>query len=105
MPSRVGNVPATHEFLAALREMTRAYGIVLIFDEVITLRVAYGGMQSVVGVTPDMTTMAKIIGGGFPVGAVGGSAAIMAVFDPSRGAESAPRRHLQREPDHRRSRA
>jgi glutamate-1-semialdehyde 2,1-aminomutase len=87
MPSRVGNVPATHEFLAALREMTTAYGIVLIFDEVITLRVAYGGMQSVVGVTPDMTTMAKIIGGGFPVGAVGGAAEIMAVFDPSRGAK------------------
>jgi glutamate-1-semialdehyde 2,1-aminomutase len=87
MPSRVGNVPATGEFLAALREMTRAYGIVLIFDEVITLRVAYGGMQSVVGVTPDMTTMAKIIGGGFPVGAVGGSAAIMAVFDPTKGSK------------------
>ena len=85
MPSRVGNVPATHAFLSALREMTRAYGIVLIFDEVITLRVAYGGMQSVIGVTPDMTTMAKIIGGGFPVGAVGGSAEIMAVFDPSKG--------------------
>lgn len=87
MPSRVGNVPATRAFLTALREMTRAYGIVLIFDEVITLRVAYGGMQSVVGVTPDMTTMAKIIGGGFPVGAVGGAAEIMAVFDPSRGAK------------------
>ncbi|MGI8689042.1 MAG: aspartate aminotransferase family protein [Thermomicrobiales bacterium] len=85
MPSRVGNVPATHAFLSALREMTRTYGIVLIFDEVITLRVAYGGMQSVVGVTPDMTTMAKIIGGGFPVGAVGGAAEIMAVFDPSKG--------------------
>jgi glutamate-1-semialdehyde 2,1-aminomutase len=85
MPSRVGNVPATQQFLSALREMTRAYGIVLIFDEVITLRVAYGGMQSVVGVTPDMTTMAKIIGGGFPVGAVGGAAAIMAVFDPAGG--------------------
>lgn len=87
MPSRVGNLPATHEFLSALRAMTRSYGIVLIFDEVITLRVAYGGMQSVVGVTPDMTTMAKIIGGGFPVGAVGGSAAIMAVFDPSTGSK------------------
>ena len=85
MPSRVGNVPATHAFLTALREMTRAHGIVLIFDEVITLRVAYGGMQSVIGVTPDMTTMAKIIGGGFPVGAVGGAAEMMAVFDPSGG--------------------
>jgi glutamate-1-semialdehyde 2,1-aminomutase len=87
MPSRVGNVPATYEFLSALREMTTAYGIVLIFDEVITLRVAYGGMQSVVAVTPDMTTMAKIIGGGFPVGALGGAAEIMAVFDPARGAK------------------
>ncbi len=87
MPSRVGNVPATHAFLSALREMTKTYGIVLIFDEVITLRVAYGGMQSTIGITPDMTTMAKIIGGGFPVGAVGGAAAIMAVFDPASGAK------------------
>ncbi len=82
MPSRVGTLPATPEFLAALRGLTETYGIVLIFDEVITLRVGYGGMQSIVGVTPDMTTMAKIIGGGFPVGAVGGKAEIMAVFDP-----------------------
>jgi glutamate-1-semialdehyde 2,1-aminomutase len=82
MPQRVGFIEGTPEFLGALRDLTRAYGIVLIFDEVISLRAGYRGMQGRIGVTPDMTTMAKIIGGGFPVGAVGGSAEVMAVFDP-----------------------
>ena len=90
LPSRAGLVAATGPFLQRLREITTAYGIVLIFDEVICLRVAPGGMQSVVGVTPDLTTMGKIIGGGFPVGAVGGAARVMAVFDPSGGAPKAP---------------
>jgi len=63
---------------------------VLIFDEVISLRADYGGMQSVLGVTPDLTAMGKIIGGGFPVGAVGGSAEVMAVFDPTGGPPRAP---------------
>ena len=65
--------------------MTRAHGIVLIFDEVISFRVGYQGAQGALGVTPDVTTLGKIIGGGFPVGAVAGRAEVMSVFDPTRG--------------------
>jgi glutamate-1-semialdehyde 2,1-aminomutase len=90
MPLRAGMVLAELPFLQRLREMTSAYGIVLIYDEVISLRAAYGGTQSILGVLPDMTTMAKIIGGGFPVGAVGGTNEVMAVFDPSGGYPRAP---------------
>lgn len=90
MPSRFGLVQAQVPFLQRLREITRAHGIVLIFDEVITLRVGYHGMQGLLGVTPDLVSMGKIIGGGFPVGALGGAAEIMAVFDPSRGSVLAP---------------
>jgi glutamate-1-semialdehyde 2,1-aminomutase len=85
VPNRVGLVPARAEFLRALRDVTRAHGIVLIFDEVISFRVGYHGAQGALGVTPDMTTLGKIIGGGFPVGAVAGRADVMAVFDPGRG--------------------
>ena len=73
MPWRMGLIPGTHEFLSGLRELTKAHGILLIFDEVISLRASWHGTQGLIGVTPDLTTMAKIIGGGFPVGAVGGS--------------------------------
>jgi glutamate-1-semialdehyde 2,1-aminomutase len=90
MPLRAGLVAAEPEFLQRLREVTKAYGIVLIFDEVISFRVAYGGAQSKLGVSPDLTTMAKIIGGGFPVGALGGSAEVMSVFDPTQGYPKAP---------------
>jgi glutamate-1-semialdehyde 2,1-aminomutase len=76
-----GVIPAKAEFLAALREETFRAGIVLICDEVITLRQAYGGLQSNYALEPDLTTFAKIIGGGFPIGAVGGSASAMSVFD------------------------
>jgi glutamate-1-semialdehyde 2,1-aminomutase len=85
MPNRVGLVPARVDFLKALREVTGRHGIVLIFDEVISFRVGYHGAQGLFGVTPDMTTLGKIIGGGFPVGAVAGGAEVMAVFDPTRG--------------------
>src|SRR5690606_2191832 len=74
MPWRMGLIAGTREFLGRLRELADAHGIVLIFDEVIALRASYHGAQGLVGVTPDLTTMAKIIGGGFPVGAVGGKA-------------------------------
>jgi len=90
MPMRAGLVPAEPAFLQRLRQLCDAYGIVLIFDEVIALRTAYGGAQSILGVTPDLTTMAKIIGGGFPVGAVGGRADVMAVFDPRQGKAKVP---------------
>ncbi|HUG14066.1 MAG TPA: aspartate aminotransferase family protein [Thermomicrobiales bacterium] len=90
MPLRAGMVPAAIPFLQRLRELCSAYGIVLIYDEVISLRTAYGGTQSILGVLPDLTTMAKIIGGGFPVGAVGGTREVMSVFDPSGGYPRAP---------------
>ncbi len=78
----MGMVPATGEFLAALREATEAHGIVLIFDEVITLRLDAGGAQALHGIQPDLTCMGKIIGGGLPIGAVGGKASLMALFSP-----------------------
>jgi glutamate-1-semialdehyde 2,1-aminomutase len=90
VPNRVGLMPARREFLAALREVTRAHGIVLVFDEVISFRAGYHGAQGLFGVTPDVTTLGKIIGGGFPVGAVAGRAEVMAVFDPTHGPPAAP---------------
>jgi glutamate-1-semialdehyde 2,1-aminomutase len=69
-------------YLRRARELADEHGALLILDEVITLRLHEGGVQSVVDVTPDLTTMAKVIGGGLPVGAVGGSDASMSIFDP-----------------------
>src|SRR5437588_8094028 len=74
-----GVIPATVEFLERLRSTTQELGILLIFDEVISLRLAPGGAQQMYGVTPDLTTMGKIIGGGLPVAAFGGRAAVMEV--------------------------
>jgi len=74
----MGCVTASTAFRTALRELTARYGALLIFDEVMTgFRVAYGGAQAVFGMTPDLTTLGKIIGGGLPVGAYGGRADIM----------------------------
>ncbi len=74
----MGCVPASDEFLKALREVTQQHGALLIFDEVMTgFRVAYGGAQSLQGITPDLTTLGKIVGGGLPVGAYGGRADVM----------------------------
>lgn len=74
----MGTVIPTREFLASLRKLTQRHGAVLIFDEVMTgFRVAYGGAQSLFGVTPDLTTLGKIVGGGLPVGAYGGRRDIM----------------------------
>ncbi len=79
-----GVIPATVEFLRALRSLTHELGILLIFDEVISLRVAPGGAQQAYGVTPDLTTLGKIIGGGLPVAAFGGRADVMELLDPRR---------------------
>jgi len=79
-----GVIPASVEFLERLRKLTRELGILLIFDEVISLRVAPGGAQQMYGVTPDLTTMGKIIGGGLPVAAFGGRADVMEQLDPRR---------------------
>ncbi|MEG2353007.1 MAG: glutamate-1-semialdehyde 2,1-aminomutase [Clostridium sp.] len=79
----MGVVPGTIEFLQGLRDITKEYGAVLIFDEVITgFRVAYGGAQEVYGVEPDMTCFGKIIGAGLPVGAYGGKRKIMEMVSP-----------------------
>jgi glutamate-1-semialdehyde 2,1-aminomutase len=82
LANRMGFIPPAPGFLKRVREVTRVHGILLIFDEVISLRVGYGGAQERYGGEPDLTAMGKIIGGGFPVGAVGGRAEVMAVFDP-----------------------
>jgi glutamate-1-semialdehyde 2,1-aminomutase len=78
-----GIIEPTRDFLTRLRTAANRHGIVLIFDEVISFRLAYGGAQSVYDVRPDLTTLGKIIGGGFPIGAVGGRSDIMKVFNPA----------------------
>eukprot|EP00931_Biecheleriopsis_adriatica_P052550 TRINITY_DN3058_c0_g2_i2.p1 TRINITY_DN3058_c0_g2~~TRINITY_DN3058_c0_g2_i2.p1 ORF type:complete len:542 (+),score=127.52 TRINITY_DN3058_c0_g2_i2:91-1626(+) len=79
-----GFIPPTKEFLVGLRELTTKYGALLVFDEVMTgFRIAYGGAQEYFGVTPDVTTMGKVIGGGLPVGAYGGRRDIMEMVAPA----------------------
>jgi glutamate-1-semialdehyde 2,1-aminomutase len=80
MPHRVGLIPASEVFVRALRDWTRDNDALLIVDEVITFREEVGGMQDRYTVLPDLTAMAKIIGGGFPVGAVAGRDEVMSVF-------------------------
>jgi len=80
----MGCVPASGGYLAALRTITQRENTILIFDEVMTgFRVAYGGAQELYGIKPDLTTFGKIIGGGLPVGAYGGSAEIMNLVAPA----------------------
>ena len=82
----MGVVPPAPGFLAGLRELTQRHGALLVFDEVITgFRVAYGGAQARYGVTPDLTILGKIIGGGMPVGAYGGRREIMERISPLGG--------------------
>ena len=78
-------VPPVPGFLEALREDCSRHGIVLVFDEVVTgFRFSYGGAQALYGVTPDICTLGKVIGGGFPLAAVAASSEIMAHFDLGR---------------------
>ena len=80
----MGVVLPDRDYLAALRDLTQSAGALLIFDEVMTgFRLGLGGAQKLYGVTPDMTTLGKIIGGGLPVGAYGGRAEIMDMLSPS----------------------
>lgn len=75
-------IPPVPGFLEALRELCDQHGIVLVFDEIVTgFRLSYGGAQALYGVTPDVCTLGKIIGGGFPLAAITGRAEIMAHFD------------------------
>jgi glutamate-1-semialdehyde 2,1-aminomutase len=82
--NRMGLLPPAPGFLEGLQKLCREQGLVLIFDEVIAFRVGFHGAQGLIGVTPDLTTLGKIIGGGFPVGAVVGRADVMAVSEPYR---------------------
>jgi glutamate-1-semialdehyde 2,1-aminomutase len=82
MPHHAGLVPVPPEFMRLARDVTARCGALLVQDEVISFRAAPGGLQSLYDVVPDITALGKIIGGGFPVGAVGGRADVMEVFNP-----------------------
>ena len=84
LANRIGLIVPSPEFLVAARELCDEIGAVLIFDEVIAFRLGYHGAQGFVGMTPDLTTLGKVIGGGFPVGAVVGKIDVMAASDASR---------------------
>lgn len=77
-----GQIVPSQEYLEFLREITLHYGILLVFDEVVTFRLSMGGAQQLYGVTPDLTSLGKIIGGGTPIGAFGGKEEIMRLYDP-----------------------
>jgi glutamate-1-semialdehyde 2,1-aminomutase len=85
MLANAGMIPARDGFLEALREVTARLGALLIFDEVISYRIARGGAQERFGVRPDLTTLGKIIGGGLAVGAFGGRGDVMNYYDPRGG--------------------
>ncbi|MDP4849953.1 MAG: aminotransferase class III-fold pyridoxal phosphate-dependent enzyme, partial [Verrucomicrobiales bacterium] len=83
IPANAGLIFPKEGFLQLLRDLTTKHGTVLIFDEVMTgFRLARGGVQERVGITPDLTAMGKVIGGGLPVGAFGGKAEIMDMLAP-----------------------
>lgn len=85
-----GNLPGTSDFLSTLRQETAAAGALLIFDEVKTSRCGPGGVQGLLGIKPDLTTLGKYLGGGLPTGAFGGRADIMDLFNVHKGG---PLRH------------
>jgi len=82
VPHRVGLIPANKEYIEAIYKWTRENNAVLAFDEVVTYRVNYSGAQENYNVEPDLTALGKIIGGGFPIGALAGKSEIMKVLDP-----------------------
>lgn len=90
LPNNAGFPDPAPGFLPFLRELTQKHGILLICDEIISFRVGYEGASARFGIKPDLVTLGKIIGGGLPVGAVGGSAEAMSVFDPTAGKPRVP---------------
>lgn len=80
-PLRLGCAGAREDFLAAVTESAQRHGMLLVFDEVVSFRLGYSGSQGLLGVEPDLTALGKIIGGGFPVGAVAGQRGPMSVFE------------------------
>jgi glutamate-1-semialdehyde 2,1-aminomutase len=85
LSNRSGMAPPAPGFLAFLREITSRHGIVLIADEVIAYRVGPAGAQGRYGLVPDLSTFGKVVGGGLPIGVVGGRAEIMGLLDPAAG--------------------
>jgi glutamate-1-semialdehyde 2,1-aminomutase len=85
-PLRLGGVMVREDFLAALDEAARRHGMLFVLDEVVSFRLGYAGSQGLLGLEPDLTALGKIIGGGFPVGAVAGRDDVMAVFEALGGA-------------------
>jgi glutamate-1-semialdehyde 2,1-aminomutase len=83
IPHRVGLIPADNDFVNALYNWTREHEALLIFDEVITFRTELAGAQQLYDAVPDLTALGKMIGGGFPVGALAGSRQVMKVLDPT----------------------
>jgi len=90
VPARVAAEPLEACFLRWLRDFTSRHGILLISDEVLSFRVSSAGAMALLGVTPDLCTFGKIIGGGLPIGALGGAEDIMALFDPRHGKPAVP---------------
>ncbi|WP_453997524.1 aspartate aminotransferase family protein [Bacillus nitroreducens] len=85
-PIQGGFIPAEESFIVGLEKLTKELGILLIFDEVKTgFRLTLGGAQSIYGIVPDLTALGKVLGGGFPIGALGGRKEIMEIMDPSKG--------------------
>jgi glutamate-1-semialdehyde 2,1-aminomutase len=82
MPNYAGLVPLTQDFVTCARERSAALGACLICDEVVNFRQAVGGMEQLLGIVPDLTVVGKLVGGGYPVGAVLGRAEIMSLLDP-----------------------
>ena len=82
---KAGIMPQRPEFVQFVRQLTQDNGILMVFDEIVGFGTGFGGLQSRFGVTPDLTSFGKIIGGGFPVGAFGGRADLMERFDGSKG--------------------
>ncbi len=80
-----GMLDIPHDFARSLRELTTELGMLMVMDEIVSFRVGYSGYQGLVGVKPDITTLGKIVGGGFPGSAIGGRAELMDVFDTTKG--------------------
>ena len=85
LPHRIGVIPANKDFVVGLHKWAKEHGALLIIDEVITFRTNFDGAQGSYEVTPDLTAMGKMIGGGFPVGAIAGRADVMDVMNPLNG--------------------
>ena len=92
---KAGVLDIQPDFARAVRDITRRHGVLLIFDEIVGFRTGVGGLQEVYGIDPDLSCFGKIVGGGFPVGAFGGRADLMDLFDNSQQATGLfPERYL-----------